>query len=203
MMARTRVYSIWSPEGSDLAQSVGGLPAAARARDAESFDERFATLFEARFPRVFRFLDRLSGEPELAADLAQEAFVKLHERGSFPERPEAWLITVAMNLFRNVRSTQARRRRLLTVSRAERVLADPAPSPAQSDNLDSRECVRAAMERVSERDRQLLLLLAEGYRYRDIAAALDLNDASVGTLLARAKRAFRDAYADVGGTWDE
>jgi DNA-directed RNA polymerase specialized sigma24 family protein len=40
----------------------------------------------------------------------------------------------------------------------------------------------------------LLLLRAEGYRYRDIAAALELNESSVGTLLARAKSAFRNHY---------
>ena len=40
----------------------------------------------------------------------------------------------------------------------------------------------------------MLLLRAEGYGYRDIAAALGLHEASVGTLLARAKGAFREAY---------
>jgi RNA polymerase sigma-70 factor (ECF subfamily) len=59
---------------------------------------------------------------------------------------------------------------------------------------DASEAVRAALNRLSERDRQLLLLRADGYRYHEIAVALDLNEASVGTLLARAKRAFREAY---------
>jgi len=40
----------------------------------------------------------------------------------------------------------------------------------------------------------MLLLRAEGYSYREIASALQLNEPSVGTLLARAKRAFREAY---------
>ena len=40
----------------------------------------------------------------------------------------------------------------------------------------------------------MLLLRAEGYGYRELAAALDLNESSMGTLLARAKRAFREAY---------
>jgi RNA polymerase sigma-70 factor (ECF subfamily) len=40
----------------------------------------------------------------------------------------------------------------------------------------------------------MLLLQAEGYSYRDIAAALELHEASVGTLLARARRAFLTAY---------
>jgi RNA polymerase sigma-70 factor (ECF subfamily) len=160
-----------------------------------SFRARFVDLFDAHFPRLYRYLDRLSGEPELAADLAQEAFVKLYQRGSLPDAPEAWLITVAMNLFRNVKSTRARRRKLLTIGRAEAVMADPPALPGEHGaDAGPEVCVRAALDRLPERDRQLLLLRAEGYRYRDIAVALELNEASVGTLLARAKHAFREAY---------
>jgi RNA polymerase sigma-70 factor (ECF subfamily) len=163
----------------------------------QAFEEHFAALFEAQFHRLFRYLDRLSGEPDLAADLTQEAFVRLYQRGSMPDRPEAWLITVGMNLFRNARSSQARRRRLLTIWRAEAVLADPPPTPAQATvAMDSAERVRVAIDRLPERDRRILLLRAEGYSYRDIAAALELNDASIGTLLARAKQAFRQAYEE-------
>jgi RNA polymerase sigma-70 factor, ECF subfamily len=152
-------------------------------------------LFHAHFHRLVRCLDRLSGDPELAADLAQEAFIKLYHRGSMPDHPEAWLITVSMNLFRNVKSTSARRRRLLTLARAEAALGDPMPTPGQSaEAADERDHVRAAIDRLSERERQILLLHAEGYGYRDIAAALHLNGASIGTFLARAKRAFRSVY---------
>jgi RNA polymerase sigma-70 factor, ECF subfamily len=152
-------------------------------------------LFHSHFHRLVRYLDRLSGDPELASDLAQESFIKLHRRGALPDHPEAWLITVAMNLFRNARSTAARRRRLLTAARVEVSLGDPPPSPGQLlEGAAEAERVRAAIDRLGERERQLLLLRAEGYGYREIAAALDLNVASVGTLLARAKRAFREAY---------
>lgn len=161
------------------------------------FQDRVVELFHAHYHRLVRYLDRLSGDPDLAADLAQEAFIKLHERGSLPDRPEAWLITVAMNLFRNVKSTGARRRRLLTVARVEATLGDPIPTPAQTvEAADERVQVRAAIDRLSERERQILLLRAEGYGYRDLAAALNLNEASIGTFLARAKRAFREAYEE-------
>jgi len=162
-----------------------------------STHDRFVELFHAHFTRLYRYLDRLSGEPELAADLAQEAFVKLYERGAPPDRPEAWLITVATNLFRNARTKRSRQARLLTAARAADALADPPRSPGDgAASGDARARVRSAIDRLGERDRQLLLLRAEGYSYRDIAAALDLHEASVGTLLARAKRAFRSHYGD-------
>jgi RNA polymerase sigma-70 factor (ECF subfamily) len=162
-----------------------------------SFRAEFVALFDGHFPRLYRYLDRLSGEPELAADLAQEAFVRLYRRGTVPDAPEAWLISVAMNLYRNVKASRSRRRRLLTVSRGEGVHSDPPRRPDESsEGDDARRRVRSVLDRMTERERHLLLLRAEGYSYRDIAAVLRLNEASVGVLLARAKRVFRESYED-------
>jgi len=161
--------------------------------------EWFEELFNAHFRHLYRYLNRLSGDADLAADLAQDAFVRLYRRGAAPDTPVAWLITVATNLFRNARGQRSRRIRLLTVARGEGALADPAPSPAASvETAEATQRVRAALERLPERERRLLLLRAEGYSYADLAAALDLHAASVGTLLARAKRAFRDAFEEPG-----
>jgi RNA polymerase sigma factor (sigma-70 family) len=162
-----------------------------------SFHDAFVALFDEHYERLFRYLDRLGGDPALAADLAQDAFLRLYRRGAPPDRPAAWLVTVALNLFRNARATARRRARLLTTARGEQALADPPASPARgAEAADERRRVRAALDALDERDRALLLLLAEGYRYRDMAAALDLQEASVGTLLARAKRAFRERYGE-------
>ena len=162
-----------------------------------AFRDAVAELFASQFSHVYRFLHRLSGEPDLAADLAQEAFVRLYERGSLPDAPASWLITVALNQFRNGVSSRSRRLRLLTAERAAHVLADPPPSPAHAAALrDASARVRSTLDQLAHRDRQMLLLCAEGYRYRDIATAVGVHEASVGTLLARAKRAFRAAYGE-------
>ena len=164
------------------------------------FRAQVATLFEAHFQRLFRYMNRLSGESDLASDVVQDAFVKLYQRGSLPDEPEAWLISVAMNLFRNEKGKRSRRLRLLTPERGERTVGDPPSSPEEAAmSGDSRRDVRAALARLSERDQQMLLLHGEGYRYREIALALDMNEASVGTLLARARRVFREAYEELTG----
>lgn len=161
------------------------------------FHDRFVEQFEHHYRRLYRYLDRLTGDPEQAADLAQEAFVRLHRRGELPDDAAAWLITVAMNLFRNERSNRSRRLRLLTPARGEQVQADPASSPLEVTLADeSRRQVRTALDQMPEREQRMLLLRAEGYSYREIAIALELNEASIGTLLARAQRAFRQAYEE-------
>lgn len=163
-----------------------------------TFHARFVELFNGEFPRLYRYLDRLTGEPDLAADLAQEAFVRLYLRGSLPDLPGAWLITVAMNRLRNEQSTRKRRGRLLTLERAAAAHSDPPASPEQAAlAADQRLRVRQALDLLPARERQLLLLRAEGYGHAELAAALQLNPASVGTLLARARAAFRRHYEGI------
>ncbi|MCC7141020.1 MAG: sigma-70 family RNA polymerase sigma factor [Candidatus Eisenbacteria bacterium] len=162
----------------------------------DAFRERFPTLFETQKPRLERYLARLSGEPQLAADLAQEAFIKLYERGESPDCPEAWLITVATNLFRNARSKESRRTRLLREAETGGDLRESSPSGLEGLSAAGDGRVRRAIETLSEREQSLLLLRTEGYSYRELALALDLEESSVGTLLARAKRAFRAAYEE-------
>ncbi len=162
-----------------------------------SFHDQFGELFQTRYSRLYRYLHRLSGDSELAADVAQEALVRLYQRGALPESPEAWLISVAMNLFRNERTTRSRRERLLRPAHGERILGDPPPAPDEAaEASETRIRVRATLDRLPERDRQLLLLQAEGFGYRDIAVALQLNEASIGVFLARARRAFRKAHEE-------
>jgi RNA polymerase sigma factor (sigma-70 family) len=159
-----------------------------------SFRDDFVELFNAHFHRLHRYVDRLSGEPELAADIAQETFMKLYQRGSLPDEPGAWLVTVATNLLRNAHTTRVRRNTLLKVVPDAQMYADRPVSPVHTGDRDTQRRVRAALDRMPERERQMLLLRAEGYSYKEISQALDITETSVGTLLARAKRAFRDFY---------
>ncbi len=164
---------------------------------AGAFQSVFEGLFSTHFDRVYRIVHRISGDPDLACDLVQDAFVRLYRRGSMPDVPSAWLVTVALNLYRNASSTRRRRQRLLTVERAERAHSDAAPSPDRALLAEAtQQNVRTALNDLPERERQMLLMRAEGYSYREIAVALDVHEASVGTLLARAVRLFREHYHD-------
>jgi RNA polymerase sigma factor (sigma-70 family) len=54
--------------------------------------------------------------------------------------------------------------------------------------------VRSALAALNERDREALLLKAEGFSYDEIAATLGLAKGAVGTTLARARRRLVEAY---------
>jgi RNA polymerase sigma factor (sigma-70 family) len=161
-----------------------------------TFDADFRAAFDSRFAELFRWLDRYSGDPSLAADVAQETFVRLYDRGAMPDDLRAWIVSVALNLVRDEQRRTTRRRRLLLQRPASTTMADAEPSP-EDDVLaaERRTLVRHALRAMEPRDRTLLLLREEGYSYRELALALALNESSVGTLLSRAKSAFRDAFA--------
>ncbi|MDQ6635157.1 MAG: sigma-70 family RNA polymerase sigma factor [Gemmatimonadota bacterium] len=159
-----------------------------------SFDAAFRAVFDDRFAALFRYLDRLSGDPALAADVAQDAFIKLYRRGAMPENVGAWLVSVASNSFRDERRKVSRRLRLLARRAPDATLADAPPAPdANLASEEQRRAARAALDQMSERDRQLLLLRQEGYSYHELAVALGIHQSSVGTLIRRATATFRAA----------
>lgn len=182
--------------GSPVGQLASALPVVVDRRVSERpFDAEFRAVFDARFPALFRWLDRYSGDASLASDAAQETFVRLYERGSMPGDVGAWLVSVALNLVRDEQRRTARRRRLLLQRSVSDTMADAAPSPEEDVlAVERRRLVRRALDTLSERERAMLLLREEGYSYRELASALEVTESGVGTMLARAREAFREAY---------
>jgi RNA polymerase sigma factor (sigma-70 family) len=166
----------------------------------EPFDRAFHALFAARSAHLYRYISGVSGDAAMAEDIVQESFVKLYRRGTMPDDPPAWLVTVANNLLRDDQRRVSRRRRLTLARSADMPLGGEAP-PADAGALAAEriESVQQALARLPLRDRQLLLMRHAGYRYQEIADALELTPSSVGTMLVRAGEAFRKAYHELFG----
>lgn len=102
-----------------------------------------------------------------------------------------WLFRVATNLIRDAARQKGNRGRIL----AGAPPPDPAPSPEEAVERKERiREVRAALEQLSPRDREVLLLRQEGFSYKEIAQVVRVAPTSVGTLLARALDRFSSAY---------
>jgi RNA polymerase sigma-70 factor (ECF subfamily) len=59
---------------------------------------------------------------------------------------------------------------------------------------EERSRVRTALEQVTPRDREVLLLWDSGLSYEEIAAQTGLARGAIGTTLARARRRLVEAY---------
>jgi RNA polymerase sigma-70 factor (ECF subfamily) len=71
--------------------------------------------------------------------------------------------------------------------------ATPTPEEIRSSQ-EERERVRLVLAALPPRQAEMLLLRFDDLSYEELAAALDLNPASVGTLLTRAQQTFRKEY---------
>ena len=153
-------------------------------------------VYREHYRSLVRFLYRRIGDQARAEDLAQEAFVRALEHE--PSQPRAWLFTVAANLARDEGRRASVRRRHLTLMVAEAQARPPEPGPEVA--LERRETVRrvrAALEKLAERDREALLLWEEGFNYDEIAKLVGLSRGSIGTTLARARSRLAAAYEEL------
>jgi RNA polymerase sigma-70 factor (ECF subfamily) len=156
-------------------------------------DAEYEAAYKRLHPPLYRYLLRLTGDRDLAEDLAQEAFVRLLEHDLPAAEIRPWIFAVATNLVRDAARTRQRRRRLLE-KRGERP-GGTAPPDEWVERAERIEAVRSALATLSERDREMLLLREEGFKYAEIAEVIGVAPGSVGTLVARALRRFAAAYA--------
>jgi RNA polymerase sigma-70 factor (ECF subfamily) len=154
------------------------------------------TIFQAQYARIARVIARVLRDPARAEELAVEVFLKWSRNPQAQgENAQAWLYRVAVRtgldeLRRQTRRTQ--RERLLRF-----VGYSPSPEPSPEEVRSSREDqenVRAVLAAIQPRQAELLILRGQGLSYDELASALELKPASIGTFLSRAEQAFRKEY---------
>jgi len=139
---------------------------------------------------LLRYVHRLTGSADQAEDIAQESLLRLlREGGTTIHSPRAWLFRVASNLVRD----QARRS-----ATSQRVVPIDVPREERPD-LDYERAerialVRAALDRLVSRDREILMMRESGFAYAEIAEAIGVRTESVATLVMRALGRFRRAF---------
>jgi RNA polymerase sigma-70 factor (ECF subfamily) len=156
-----------------------------RSPDVKEFDSAFRELYAAEKSVVYGLLVRLAGDAETAADLFQNVWLKLarHRRRLREDTVlRAWLCTVARHEYLNYRRVQRLDlARLLTIGR------EPAPAVSAADPrlLD----VNAALQRLSDADREVLLLTSvDGLSPRQAAAAAGVREEALRQRVSRARR---------------
>lgn len=162
-----------------------------------SDDALLTELYTTHAPGLIRWMTGYTRDAEVAADLVQEAFLRLAielAAGRRPDNAPAWLAQVARNL------AISRARRLSTASRYEPFLRQPsAPEdPARSILATERSgAVQAALSDLRPVDRTALILAAEGHHNAEIAVQIGRTELATRALLCRARRRLRPVLAGV------
>lgn len=152
-------------------------------------------LFREYHGTLVRYLTRRLGDRDWAEEVAQETFVRaLRQKSIGSER--SWLFAVANNLVRDDARKMSRQREHLKLLAAEArdLEADPEDEEPTAERAHDAACARRSLESLVERDRQALLLKAEGLGYDEIAAVLKIEKSSVGTTLSRARRRLAETF---------
>ena len=154
------------------------------------------TLFAKHHGEIYAYLMRMMRDPEVAADMTQDAFVKAYKNYASLEKPEnarAWLYQIA----HRVALDEIRRRKIIRFLPWTGESKGSAPS-AEHLVMEGRFSgdMQRALARIPERQRAALLL-AELHDLTglELAAALGVSHVAARALLTRARESLRQALA--------
>jgi RNA polymerase sigma-70 factor, ECF subfamily len=158
--------------------------------EVAAFD--FERVFRAKYVGIARVISRVLQDHARAQELAAEVFWRLSQTPKAQgDNTSGWLYRTATRMALDELRKQLRREkyeRLVSFGRSLRT-----PEELYLQNEEQRR-VRLVLARLRKKDAELLILRSNDLSYEEIARALDLNPASIGTLLRRAEDAFRKEY---------
>jgi RNA polymerase sigma-70 factor (ECF subfamily) len=150
-------------------------------------------LFREYHATLVRYLTRRLGDRDWAEEVAQETFVRALRQDTIVNE-RSWVFAVAHNLVRDGARRDARNRRHLELLAAESREDQVESVDLTLERAQSAAFARKALDGLSERDRQALLLKEEGLDYGEIAEILQIEKSSVGTTLSRARKRLAESY---------
>ncbi len=155
--------------------------------------ENFDSYYEKYYPVILKHAAYLTGNMQVAEDIAQETFIKLHNLPPSHTNIGAWLNTIATNLSYNyMRGDKVKRSKIPILAEHEMSNVISIEDAAIRD-LEIRQ-IRKALNCLKPRDRLCLLLKYSGYKYSEIAEAAGVDVNSVGKLMSRAQDKLKKIY---------
>ncbi|NOT48699.1 MAG: sigma-70 family RNA polymerase sigma factor [Acidobacteria bacterium] len=171
--------------------------ATAAATETIEFDEAF-TLHHRT---VFRAARSVVHDCGLAEDVTQEVFIRLYKHMDSIKDAEMlrpWLIRVALNVAKNTLRGNIRANTRDENYVKETVEASVFSVESEFEQQAGVTEINRALTKIKEPLRSCLVLKQQGLSYREIAESLSLNEASIGTFVARARQEFMRFYGKIG-----
>ena len=160
--------------------------------DRSTFDR----LVREQLPKALRFATRLTGSPDAAEDVLQDALVKASRRWETfrgESKFQTWLFGIVVNAFRDGLARRREPGPLPPELTDTRHGADP---PAQAVAGELGEIVAKAVSTLPPRQREVLVMIAyEGMNTSEAASALDITEQNVRTNLHLAREHLRRQLA--------
>ncbi len=169
---------------------------ATRGQEAGESWERFEALYRSSRDDIYAYVLTLLRDRAAAEDVTALAFERAYRRRrSFDRRrgeERAWLFAIARNAALD--ELRRRRRTAALVVDPEDVDMDAQADADEEDLTLRRETVRAALQSLSARERELISLkFNAGLGNAELASVLGVSESNAGTMLHRAVQKLRRA----------
>jgi RNA polymerase sigma-70 factor (ECF subfamily) len=157
--------------------------------------DAFAEIVEHYQAPIQRYLYRLTGDYQMAQDLAQDTFIQAY-KGILKTKTDislkAWLYRIATN---NALQYHRRKRRLSFIPLDECKTSDIPITENQASLVGERMAIQETLSKVPEEQRIYLVLhFVEGFKYKEIAETLGISEEAVRKRVARGKQKFIKLY---------
>ena len=167
-------------------------------RRSTALEDLVVALFDEYRDRLLRYQLSLGVTVADGEEIIQEAFLALFRHlqlGRSRTNLRGWLFRVVHNLALKRRADNQRRGEpLADFASEEETVRDHAPDPEeQASHGQTQRRLQAVYRALPDADRRCLALRAEGLRYREIAAVLDMSLGAVSISLARSLARFARA----------
>jgi len=153
-------------------------------------EAEFRKLYETSFSILFRVACRVTNSPEVAEELCQDAYIRLHEKNMvFPNLQEAtyWLIRVVKNAALNYAKRKTRERKVYQRAFKEDTRQEET-GEVQLVKKETKEEVQEALNKLPENLRIVLILKEYSeMNYREIGKALGISEGNVKVRVFRAR----------------
>jgi RNA polymerase sigma factor (sigma-70 family) len=169
--------------------------------------ETIEELFTALESPLLAYALRYTGARELAEDIVQEAFMKLHTQFGSVEKPRPWLYRTVHNLALNLRRDTKKIVPLESNPNPENESSPSAHEPAdqglppdeQMLRLEGIGLVRISLGALDDRSRELVKLkFNDELSYKEISARTGLTTGNVGFILHHALKTIAAELAKTG-----
>jgi RNA polymerase sigma-70 factor (ECF subfamily) len=163
----------------------------------------FKEIYYRYYPELVRYGRQLNVNKVDIDDLVQETFMKYHielSKDVVIENTRAWLYKVLLNQLITRNNSKSLHESKIKHYRKQ----NGDNNPIESIEKKERDAlVFQVLDRLPDKEKNLLLLYHHGLKYREIAEVLDMNPNSVGKLLvrsiARLKQLLKTDYHELFG----